>query len=154
MKLKSELTAALYVIRMRGKNAVLFLNKQRFGMAFACSFPLPPLTDPHLQARALRFFMPDKSSTTMSGTRCEWSAAVKSSNWLWTTTWPKVSAFPVIPDMHASMCRFHWTIMFLPSPIFHGWDFALDFRNFHHQKDWSQVWAALKLDSLFSIITI
>lgn len=58
----------------------IFLNKQRFGFAFACAFPVPPLTDPHLQARALRFFMPDKSSTTMSGTRCEWSAAVKTSN--------------------------------------------------------------------------
>lgn len=56
----------------------------------ACASPVPWLTNPPLQARALRFFMPDKSSTTMSGTQYEWSAAVKTSNSLWMTTWLKV----------------------------------------------------------------
>lgn len=58
-----------------------------------CSCPVLSLTTLRLQAKALRFFMPDKSSTTMSGTRCECPAAVKTSNSLWMTTWPKVYLF-------------------------------------------------------------
>lgn len=55
--------------------------------AFVClCSPVPSLTNLPLQAKALRFFMPDKRSTTMSGTQCECPAAVKTSNSLWMTT--------------------------------------------------------------------
>lgn len=50
-----------------------------------CSL-VPSLTNLPLQAKALRFFMPDKRSTTMSGTQCECPAVVKTSNSLWMTT--------------------------------------------------------------------
>jgi len=90
---KSEQQGRMLVWNPNNCRWLLLLRKQRFGLVFACAFPIPRLTDPHLQARALRFFMPDKSSTTTNGTQCEWSAAVKTSNSLWMTTWLKVSFF-------------------------------------------------------------
>lgn len=79
----------------RGRMLDLKLNYfiyENRDLVYACAIPaVPSLTNPHLQAKALRFFMLDKSSTTMSGTQCEWSAAVKTSNSLWMTTWRKVT---------------------------------------------------------------
>lgn len=77
----------IFFLLLVNSSSLLPENKD---LVCACASPIPWLTNPPLQARALRFFMPDKSSTTMSGTRYECSAAVKTSNSLWMTTWPKV----------------------------------------------------------------